>query len=72
MSILSSAADAVSSLSRKPVKFIYQFTYLESNFSSTKSDVNIRLVKVLHAIDRLSVKQLLLYLDFYMDAQHGH
>ena len=37
--------DTNSSLNGKPLKFVNQFTYLGSNISSTKSDVNIRFGK---------------------------
>ena len=36
---------AISTLSRKPLELVNQFTYLGSSISSTEGDVNIRLVK---------------------------
>ena len=43
----------ISTLSCKPLKFIDQFTYLDSKILSTENDVNIHLEKVLTATDRL-------------------
>ena len=48
---------ALSTRSGKPLELIDWFTYLESNISSTESDVNLRLVKVWNAIDRVSLIQ---------------
>ena len=42
-------------LSSKPLKLVDQFTYLNSNISSTEGDVNIDLSKALTAIGRLSI-----------------
>ena len=59
------------------------FTYLDSNVSSTESDVDIRLVKVRTAIDRISIiwksdqsnkifsKQRLCQF-YYMNAPHDY
>ena len=47
---------ALSTLRGKPLKFVDQFAYLDSNISSTKSDVNICLMKAWNAIDRLLIK----------------
>ena len=43
-----------STVSSKPLK-LDKFTYLGSNISSTESNVNIHLVKVLNAIDSLLI-----------------
>ena len=45
----------MSALRRKPLNSVDKFLYLDSNISSTESDVNIYLVKVSTAFDRLSV-----------------
>ena len=44
---------AISTLRSGPLKLVAKFTYLSSNVSSTKSDVNIHLAKVWTAIDSL-------------------
>ena len=46
---------AISILSGKPLKLVDQFTYLNSNISSTETDVNICQTKAWTAIDRLSI-----------------
>ena len=53
---------AVSISSGKPLKLVDKFTYLSSNISSAESYVNIRLIKVWTAIDRLSIYGSLIYL----------
>ena len=47
--------ETISSLSGKPLKLVDQFTYLDSNISSTESAVNIHLAKACDAIGRLSI-----------------
>ena len=46
---------AISTQSGKPLKLIDKFIYLSSNILSTESDVNICLVKVWTAIDKLLI-----------------
>ena len=46
---------AIFTLSRRPLKLVDKLTYLGSNISPTVNDVNMRLVKIWTAIDRLSV-----------------
>ena len=46
--------DAISTLNNKPLELIDHFTYLGSNISSAKSDINICIGKAWTAIDRLS------------------
>ena len=46
---------AIFILNRKPLKLVDQFTYLDSNISSTESDVNILLAKAWNAIHRLLI-----------------
>ena len=46
---------AISILNGKPQGLVDQFTYFSSNISSTESDMNIHLVKMWNAIDRLSI-----------------
>ena len=41
---------AICTFSSKPLKLVYQFTYLSSNISLTESDVNICLAKTWNAI----------------------
>ena len=48
--------EAISTFNANPQKLVGQFTYLGSNISSTKSDVNIRMGKAWIAIDKLSTK----------------
>ena len=45
----------ISTSSSKPLKLIDNFTYLDSNLSSTKNDVNICQVMGWTAINRLSI-----------------
>ena len=45
----------ISTLTSRPLKLVYQSTYLGSNISSAESDVNLHLAKVWTAIDRLSI-----------------
>ena len=47
---------AISMLSLKLLKLVDQSTYLGSKISSTESNVNIRLVKVWYAIERLLIR----------------
>ena len=47
---------AISTLSGWSLKLVNKFTHLGSNISSTKSDVNIHLVKVWKAIDMLLIR----------------
>ena len=50
------ASTVTFSPSGKPLpKLVDQFTYISSNISYTESNVNIRLVKVWNAIDKLSI-----------------
>ena len=44
---------AISTLKSKPLKLADHFTYLDSNISSTESNVNIHIQKICNAIDRL-------------------
>ena len=46
---------AISTLCGRPLKLLDKFTYLSSNFSSTKNDVNLCLAKAWTAINRLSI-----------------
>ena len=46
---------AISTLNGGSLKLVDNFSYLDSNVSSTESDVNIRLAKAWTAIDRLSI-----------------
>ena len=46
---------AISTLIGKPLKFVDQFTYLDSNISSTEIDVRIHLAKAWNAINWLSI-----------------
>ena len=46
---------AIFTLSGKPLKLVYKFTYFGSNISSIESDVNIRLAKAWTDIDWLSI-----------------
>ena len=46
---------ALSTLIGKPLKLVNQCTYLDSNISSTESNVNIHLLKVWTAIDKSSI-----------------
>ena len=45
----------ISTLNGGSLKLVDKFTYLGSNVSSTKNDINTRLAKAWTAIDRLSV-----------------
>ena len=45
----------ISTLKGVPLKLVDKFTYLGSNVSSTKKDINMRLAKAWTAIDRPSV-----------------
>ena len=45
----------ISTVNSSPLKLVDKFMYLSSNIPSTKSDVNMCLVKPLTAIDRVSI-----------------
>ena len=45
----------ISTSSGKPLKSVDQYTYFSSNISSTENDVNVGLVKLWSAIDRLLI-----------------
>ena len=47
---------AISTLLGQPLKLIHLFTYLDSNISSTETDVNIRPPRVWNTIDWLLIK----------------
>ena len=46
----------ISSLSGKPLKLVYQFSYFGQNISFTESDVNIHIWKAWTSCDSLSIK----------------
>ena len=48
-------AEDISTQNGRPLKLANKFTYLGSNISSTKNDVNIHLAKAKTAIDRFSI-----------------